>query len=385
MVLRIGRYARVRRMRSPSQPPRILFVANAVLGWSTYARQFETALAARANLAHLILNRRPQRHLMQFARRHADRPLARFLRPFDPIRMFAGPMGQDIRNAVRDFQPDVIHFAAHWPAGAIMSVASRPPYTLALDATRPSLTRDLPLPGWNSRECEREAALCKGAAHLFPMSTWAASSLQKDFGLPEDRITVQPPSLAAANWPKRASVTNNLPNILFIGNDLQRKGAFRLAKWISGPLKDRCHLHIVSTDAPAPTGPGITFHGKVPHERLLADILPQMDIFCLPTTLDMSPFVIAEAAAAGIPVVASAIGGLPDLVLQNETGFLVPPDDDAGFVAALSRLINDKAMRLRMGSRAAEFAANEFNGTVNFDHLIDRLIDIATQEATHAS
>ncbi|MBD3802316.1 MAG: glycosyltransferase family 4 protein [Thioclava sp.] len=352
----------------------ILFVANDVLGWATYARQLEVALRMRDDLRATVLHRAPPRIAMQLARRHADGALGRALRPFDPITMHEGVLGHDIRAAIARHRPDIIHVAAHWPAGAV--TGGDIPVTLALDTTRPALTRDLPLPGWSAAEIETEATLCRKAAHLFPMSHWAADSLREDFGIGMDRITIQPPSLDPAQWPPPAGgAVNAVPQILFVGNNLLRKGAYRLADWVGGPLSGQCHLHIVSGDsAPPPKGPHVTCHGPLSNAQLMQELLPRMDLFCLPTRLDMSPFVLVEAAAAGLPVVSSALGGIPDLVEDGVTGRLVAPEDDAGFVAALSALLEDPVLRARMGETARARAAQRFDGRRNFDALIDRLI-----------
>ena len=356
--------------------PKMLFVANGVLGWATYARQLGSALALRDDIDATILHRKPGRLPMQLARRHADGPVVRHLRPLDPIRMHQGRLGRDIRQAVAAARPDVVHFAAHWPAGALTRLNM--PFTIALDATRAGIGRDLPLPGWTRAEMATEAELCRSAAHLFPMSEWAADSLRADYGVDTAKITVQPPSLSPDAWPAPATPANAVPQILFIGNDLTRKGAKRLAGWVEGPLAGRCHLHIVSTDrATPPAGPNITFHGRIPHDRLMAEVLPKADIFCLPTRLDMSPFVLAEAMAAGVPVVASRIGGIPDLVAEEETGLLVSPDDDDGFVRALERLCSDSGLRYRMSLTGRKRAREFFDGKSNFDVLIDRLITLA--------
>jgi glycosyltransferase involved in cell wall biosynthesis len=301
------------------------------------------------------------------------------IRPFDPIRLYAGPMGHAIRHAITENRPDIVHIAAHWPAGAITSMQSDLPYTLALDATRASIGRDLPLAAWSVKDCATEAELCQNAACLFPMSNWARKSLNDDYNIPSARIQVTPPSLASTRWPKPANSANAVPQILFIGNDLKRKGADRLARWVNGPLSGSCHLHIVSTDSTCPPqGPDITFHGAVAHDHLMSDLIPQMDVFCLPTLLDMSPFVLVEAAAAGLPIVASDLGGIADLVDTGKSGILVPPTDEDGFIAALSTLIDDKQLRQKMGQRAREIAAERFDADRNFGALIDRLVEIAT-------
>lgn len=356
--------------------PKVLFVANGVLGWSTYARQFEAVATTRTDIDLTVLHRKPGRLTMQFARRHADGPIARHLRPFDPISLYGGRLGRDIRAVVASVRPDVVHVAAHWPAGALAQLDT--PFTIALDATRAGIGRDLQLPGWTAKEMATEARLCRTAAHLFPMSDWVAGSLLDDYGVEPGKITVQPPSLIFDTWPGRAEGANAVPQVLFVGNDLSRKGAHRLADWVEGPLAGRCHLHVVSTDRSAPpSGPNITFHGRVPHARLLTEMMPKADIFCLPTRLDMSPFVLAEAAAAGLPVVASLLGGIPGLVENGQTGLLVPQDDDKGFVRALERLIADAGLRRRMSDMARSRAREQFDGTRNFNLLIEQLVEIA--------
>ena len=53
---------------------------------------------------------------------------------------------------------------------------------------------------------------------------------------------------------------------------------------------------------------------------------------------------------AGLPVVATAVGGTPDVVVEGETGLLVPPDDPAALAGALAQLIRDAALRRTMGA-----------------------------------
>jgi glycosyltransferase involved in cell wall biosynthesis len=65
--------------------------------------------------------------------------------------------------------------------------------------------------------------------------------------------------------------------------------------------------------------------------------------------------------ASGRPVVASAVGGLKDLVVDGETGILVPPRDPAALRAALERLLADEGLRRRLGEGARERARTEFS------------------------
>ena len=85
-------------------------------------------------------------------------------------------------------------------------------------------------------------------------------------------------------------------------------------------------------------------------------VLAQYDALVLPSRLDGRPTVVLEALAMGIPVIASAVGGLPDLIRDGETGFLCPPGDIAAFARAIVALQQDPALHARMAAAARRFA-----------------------------
>ena len=70
---------------------------------------------------------------------------------------------------------------------------------------------------------------------------------------------------------------------------------------------------------------------------------------------------VLEAMAAGLPVVASAVGGVPELVEPGETGELVPPRDSAALAAAIRRIAGDETLRDRLGDSARRRAEQEFS------------------------
>lgn len=90
----------------------------------------------------------------------------------------------------------------------------------------------------------------------------------------------------------------------------------------------------------------VHFLGYVPDA---AERLSECDVFCLPSREDMCPLVCVEAMSQGKPVVATEVGGLPELVVPEHTGLLVPPDDVKALCAALLRLVEDPVLRKRMG------------------------------------
>lgn len=81
----------------------------------------------------------------------------------------------------------------------------------------------------------------------------------------------------------------------------------------------------------------------------VSDILADADIKVLSSRSEGLPAAIMEAMAAGLPVVATAVGGVPELVLDGQTGLLVPPSDPAALAAALAALLQDPGRRRRLG------------------------------------
>ena len=85
-------------------------------------------------------------------------------------------------------------------------------------------------------------------------------------------------------------------------------------------------------------------------------LLAAADLYCQPSVTEGLGLAIIEAMAAGLPVVASDIGGIPELIPDSETGILVPVGDSAALRQALSRLSKDPQQRVALGQRARERA-----------------------------
>ena len=88
----------------------------------------------------------------------------------------------------------------------------------------------------------------------------------------------------------------------------------------------------------------------VGHTETPEAYLEQFDVFVLPSARDAMPLVVLEAMANSIPVVATRVGGVAEVVGDGETGVLVPPDDIDALRAAIVRLLADPALRERMGA-----------------------------------
>lgn len=96
----------------------------------------------------------------------------------------------------------------------------------------------------------------------------------------------------------------------------------------------------------------------------IPELLNASDIFVLPSRWEGNPMSVMEAMAAGLPVVATAVGGVPELVQDGTTGLLVPNEDTEALAQALQRLVDNPDLRATMGNHARRVAQKRFDARV---------------------
>lgn len=159
-------------------------------------------------------------------------------------------------------------------------------------------------------------------------------------------------------------------SILYVGRVIRSKGIYDLIDVISAPDYKNVLFNIVGSgddlDAirslvqQANLSDRVKFHGQLSP----TDVIPELfknDIFVLPTLrVEGFPMTLVEAMFAGLPIVASDIGGISDAVVNNETGFLIAPGDKKALSTQLLTLIKDKELRDKFGYNAKVRAEREF-------------------------
>jgi glycosyltransferase involved in cell wall biosynthesis len=253
----------------------------------------------------------------------------------EPWRVFLSPLmlasfRRAARRAARD--ADLVH--AHWlPVGAV-ALGLRRPFVLQVWGSDVELARRLP-------------ALARPILRAARLVIAASSALAKEaIALGAQEVRIIP---SGVELPERVGEPAEPPEILFAGRLSPEKGILELVEAAEG-----MNL-VVAGDGPLRSRVPEA-RGFMPHDELLG-LYERAAIVACPSRREGFGVACAEAMAYGRPVVASAVGGLLDLVVDGETGLQVPPRDPAALRAALERLLGDRDLRARLGAAARERAA----------------------------
>jgi glycogen(starch) synthase len=231
------------------------------------------------------------------------------------------------RRASRD--ADLVH--AHWLPTAAVALTTGRPVVLTVHGTDLELARRAP---------SLARAVLRRVRIVLAVSNALADETRR-LGARDVRVVPN-----GVELPAEVGEEAEPPEILFAGRLSREKGILELVEAARGlPL-------VVAGDGPLRTQvPGAL--GWVPREQL-EQLYGHAAVVACPSHREGFGLACAEAMAHGRPVVASAVGGLRDLVVDGETGLLVAPGDVAALRDALERLLADAPLRRRLGTAARE-------------------------------
>lgn len=356
---------------SESRPPRALFVLEQHLGHRTYADNLRRFVASdtRLEASWAAVHYAPAGQLWEWV-------------PGLPRSVRGSLRGRgEVRRALSAGFHDVAFFNTQVPAVLGGRLSRGRPYVVATDVTPiqydaigarygHSADRIGPL-AWYKRRVNR--LVFHGAERLLPWSSWTRSSLLNDYGVRPERVQVLPPGVDLEVWRPGGPRSPGPPRILFVGADFHRKGGQALFEAFSALPAGSAELVLVTRSVPPP-GPGIVCHrGLEPNSAELVALYRSCDLFVLPTEAEAFGIAAVEACAAGLPVVATSVGGLADIVATGETGLLVQPADPRALLGAIAALVEDAPRRRSMGLAARARAEARFDARRNAAEVVSSL------------
>jgi glycosyltransferase involved in cell wall biosynthesis len=239
-------------------------------------------------------------------------------------------------KAARRVDADLVH--AHWLPAGWVAARSGKPYVLQVWGTDVELARRAPA---------LARSILQGARLVIAASNELADSAR---ALGAEAVRLIP---SGVDLPAQVGAEAVPPEVLYAGRLSAEKGVLELVE-----AADGLNL-VIAGDGPLRARvPGA--QGFVPHDELQR-LYARAAVVACPSRREGFGVACLEAMAHGRPVVATAVGGLRDLVVDGETGLVVPPRDPGALRSALERLLADRELRRRLGAAGRERALERFS------------------------
>ena len=215
--------------------------------------------------------------------------------------------------------------------------------------------------------------------HFFCMSTWFAKALQAEHGVRAEQITLIPPMVDTKYWIPGAGERKPGPlRVVFIGADFMRKGGDVLMAVAALPEFSAVEWHLVTKSPPATRSTNITcYTGFNSDADGLRNLVQSSDVLVLPTRADCSPIAILEAAASGIPSIATRMAGIGDEIADGVSGFLIDQPEANQLAAALRKYLAAPELLQQHGRAAREKIVKEFDTRVVVEKIQSALARVA--------
>jgi glycosyltransferase involved in cell wall biosynthesis len=218
----------------------------------------------------------------------------------------------------------------------------------------------------------RERRLYARARLIFTMSEHVSRSLTEHYDVDPAKVRRVGAGSNLRPVPRRPAAATG-KRIAFVGHDWERKGGPQLIA-AAARLRERhreARLVIAGCD-PGPVPDWVEVIGDLPFDRV-AELFAETAVVCMPTRAEPFGLVYVEALTCGVPVVATDLGALPDIVQDGETGFLVGPDDVAGLAAALDALLGNPERARSFGALGASRMSARYTWRRVADSIADQI------------
>ena len=273
-----------------------------------------------------------------------------------------------------------IHFHSQPAALRCRDIIAHTPTLISTDLTNAQAAKEWnhPATRWTYWPNQwMEGVVFKEAKRIATFSEWARQSVLKEHPkLAAECVLHLPPGADLAPF---SGVSIQRPQkqklqILFVGGDFPRKGGYELLKIFEQFFQETCELHLVTSWPLVNLPSGVFVYPNIkPYSDELIARYKEADVFVLPTQNEAYGHVFAEAMAAGLPVIATHINAIPEIVPDAEAGLLIAPGDPLALKEALETLLSHAEKRQKMGEAGRLQAMTEFDTRVCYQRYVDTL------------
>jgi glycosyltransferase involved in cell wall biosynthesis len=228
-------------------------------------------------------------------------------------------------------------------------------HTACLSARNPAFPLSAFTPRQSKQWIELERRAFEHAAHVFTRGELVRDSIIQEYGIPLEKVTAVG---GGVNFPvlpeRRDRPPEGPPTVLFIGKELQRKGGDVLLQAFAQARASlpEARLMLLTADLPLPGNlplEGVTLVPPTWDRSAIAALYRQAGVFVLPSRLETWGDVLLEAMAFQLPCIGVAGQSMQEIIQDNVTGLLVPPNDVDALASVLLRLLADPLLAKRMG------------------------------------
>ncbi|MBD2017734.1 glycosyltransferase family 4 protein [Microcoleus sp. FACHB-53] len=218
-----------------------------------------------------------------------------------------------------------------------------------------------------------EKRVFETAAQVITVSEWARQSVIKDYKINENKVKVIPFSVNvdAITPPSHQEKSLNKPyKILFVGADFKRKGGEDVLDVFLKSFSEDAELHLVTPTAIDCQHPNVHIHSNIKaYTPEWLELYHQADVFVMPTYADALGIAYMEAMAAGLPVIATNLVQITEVVSHKKTGFLIQPGDRQELACRIRDLMENPDLGREMGEKGRLIAERKFSSRSNFQTL----------------
>lgn len=291
-------------------------------------------------------------------------------------------------------QYSALHFHTQPLAYLCLDFMRQMPTIVSLDRTAAQASREYTKPSlrWTfAPNLRLDQKVFEAAKSIVSFSEAARQSVIQDYGISPEKVTVVYPGVDLERIPV-ADLTHQEKqkpyNILFVGGDFRRKGGYDVVQVFLDRFADQAELHIVTQTPIDVSHPRIHLYKNIKaYTPEWLQLYHQADVFVLPTYAEPFGWVFLEAMAAGLPIVATRITAIPEMVTHGENGLLIEPGDRAALAQSIAQLMQNRELGPKMGAKGRQLVEQQFNAEAHFaklDHLFQEAVALPYSSPTAA-